>query len=106
MEYVKICGVNYQLVQKSQLEMPEDLGECHSDLQQIWLNVTNTPETNTNTILHECLHAISDAYQIDLSERQVCVLATALISFARDNPDHSKVIFGLPNQFDDENGFP
>ena len=52
MEYVKICGVNYQLVQKSQLEMPDDLGECHSDLQQIWLNATNTAETNTNTILH------------------------------------------------------
>lgn len=106
MEYVKICGVNYHLVKKSQLEMPEDLGECHSDLQQIWLNATNTAETNTNTILHECLHAISDAYQIDLSERQVCVLATALIAFARDNPDHSKVIFGLPQQFDDESGFP
>lgn len=103
MEYIKICGVSYQLVQKSQLEMPEELGLCHSDLQQIWLNVTNTFETNINTILHESLHAISDAYQIDLSERQVCVLATALIAFARDNPEHSQVIFNTPKTVDDYN---
>lgn len=90
---VKICGVDFQIVNKNGMDMPDALGLCHSDQQQIWLLESNTTETNTNVLLHECLHAISDALDLELSERQVTVLATALIAFARDNPEHAKNIF-------------
>lgn len=90
---VKICGVDYQIVTKNSLDMPDALGQCHSDCQQIWILDSNTEETNTNVLLHECLHAISDALDLELSERQVTVLATALIAFARDNPQHAHNFF-------------
>lgn len=75
------------------MDMPNALGLCHSDQQQIWILDSNTEETNTNVLLHECLHALSDAYDLELSERQVTVLATALISFARDNPEYARRFF-------------
>lgn len=90
---VKICGVNHKIIMKTALEMPNELGLCHSDIQEIWLNKTNTRETNLNVLLHECLHTISDVYDLDLSERQVSVLATALIAFARDNPNVASTVF-------------
>lgn len=92
-ESVKICGVNYKIVSKTMIEMPEELGLAHADIQEIWLNKTNTRETNVNTLLHECIHMIDHQYDLDMSERQVTVLATALIAFARDNPAVVKLCF-------------
>jgi Zn-dependent peptidase ImmA (M78 family) len=89
----RICGVDYKIVTQPFAKMPEDLGLCHSDTQEIWLNEINTRETNINTLLHECLHAISNAYDIELTERQVNVGATALIAFARENPELIKYFF-------------
>lgn len=97
MDNIKIFGVNYQIVVKDDMDMPNVIGLCHSDKQQIWLRESNTEETNTNVLLHECLHAISDALDLELSERQVNVLATALIAFARDNPAHAKTFFDTVN---------
>lgn len=97
---VKICGVDYKIVTKNSMDMPDALGLCHSDQQQIWLLDSNTDETNTNVLLHECLHAISDALDLELTERQVNVLATALIAFARDNPEHIKNFFTLKSNND------
>lgn len=94
LDRVKICGVTYSVIHKSDTEMPAELGMCHSDLQEIWLRKSNTEETNTNVLLHECLHAISDALDLELSERQVNVTATALIAFARDNPKHARYFWG------------
>lgn len=90
---VKICGVEHAIVIKPAIEMPDQLGLCHSDVQQIWLANTNTPETQLNTLLHECIHTIDHLYDLDMNERQVCVLATALIAFARDNPSIAQQLF-------------
>jgi Zn-dependent peptidase ImmA (M78 family) len=92
-ETVKICGVDHKIIMKSSIEMPNELGLCHSDIQEIWLNSSNSPESMLNTLLHECIHTIDHAYDLDMSERQVTVLATALIAFARDNPEHAKRFF-------------
>ena len=90
---VKICGVFYKILMKTPVEMPNELGLCHSDFQEIWLNNSNTRETNINVLLHECLHTISDVYDLELTERQVHVLASTLIGFARDNPAYAKHFF-------------
>ena len=89
----RICGVDYKILTKPFSKMPEELGLCHSDIQEIWLNDDTTRETNINTLLHECLHAISNAYDIEMTERQVNVCATALIAFGRDNPELIKYFF-------------
>lgn len=95
---VKICGVQHHIVIKPVLDMPNELGLCHSDVQQIWLAETNTDETMLNVLLHECIHTIDHAYSLDMSERQVTVLATALIAFARDNPKIAKQLFSVPRE--------
>lgn len=92
---LKICGVTHKVIQKPNIIMPNELGLCHSDIQEIWLNDANTVETNRNVLLHECIHAIDHALQLELSERQVSVLATAIIAFARDNPFQMKEILQL-----------
>lgn len=90
---VKVCGVDHKIVLKSDIYMPNELGLCHSDIQEIWLSESNTNETMINTLLHECIHTIDHTYHLNLKERQVAVLATALIAFARDNPDVAKQLF-------------
>ena len=37
------------------------------------------------TFLHECIHAIDDEYDVDLTEHQVHLLGTSLLSLIRDN---------------------
>jgi hypothetical protein len=86
-ETIKICSVDYQVIEKPSIEMPDLLGLCHSSIQQIWLCESNTEETNKNTLLHEALHTISHSYDLELSERQVSVTATAIIALFRDNPE-------------------
>lgn len=90
-----ICTVLYSIVKKNSIDMPDSLGMCHSDIQEIWVNNSNTDETTRNVILHECIHAISDSYDLELTERQVKVLATALIAFSRDNPELANDFFSL-----------
>lgn len=97
---VDICGVQHNIVLKPDIEMPDVLGLCHSDIQQIWLRGSNTNETMTNILLHECIHAIDHTYHLNMNERQVAVLATALIAFARANPKVSAQLFSLPTQGD------
>lgn len=99
---VKICGVDHQIVFKTAKEMPDELGLCHSDIQEIWLADSNTPETMINTLLHECIHTIDHTYNLDMSERQVDVMATALIAFARDNPRIAQQLFTLIREGDSE----
>lgn len=90
---VSICSVDHNIVLKPSREMPDQLGLCLSDTQQIWLCETNSDETMLNVLLHESIHTIDHVYNLDMTERQVAVLATALISFARDNPKIAAQIF-------------
>lgn len=92
-DIVTICSVDYKIINKNSTDMPDLLGLCQSNIQEIWINNSNTPETRRNVMLHECLHAISDIYDLELSERQVSVMATALIAFARDNPEKFNSFF-------------
>ena len=84
-EHVRILSANWRVRQKHGHEMSE-LGLCHCDIREIWLNAGNLPEVNRNTFLHELLHALSYTAQLEMTERQVDVLATMLISLCRENP--------------------
>ena len=94
----RICGVNHTIVYKTEREMPDELGQCHSDHQEIWLSENLTHESMINTLLHECLHTIDHAYGLDMTERQINVMATALIAFARDNPELASGLLAAPRE--------
>jgi hypothetical protein len=96
-EEVKICGEIYRIVVKPELEMNNNLGLCHADRQEIWVNQKNTEQSNVNVLLHECVHAIDYLYDLDMSERQVNVISNALIAFGKDNPELMHYFFGIEN---------
>jgi hypothetical protein len=56
----------------------------HSE-QRILLDAEQPPQLMQSSFLHEVLHAIDDMVQAELTERQISVLAPALLMVLRDN---------------------
>lgn len=56
----------------------------------------------TTTLLHEALHAISDLYEADLTERQVRVIEQSITSLFLDNREWALMYFGSILSFQNE----
>lgn len=68
-------------------ELPEKLGEFDYDTFTIRIKAGQHPLAEADTVLHECLHAIDDCFQLNLTERQVYCTATGIIALLRDNKE-------------------
>lgn len=87
---VKIGWKYYEIINK---EMDSDLikdgqecfGRIDFDKQVIYLNSAYSKEQREATLIHEILHGIDNLYQIDLSEKQVALLADGLYTVIKDN---------------------
>lgn len=67
--------------------MPKDeLGECDLERQSIKLKDGMKTEQEQSTLLHECIHAISDSLGLGLTEKQVQGLETGLYDLNASNP--------------------
>jgi hypothetical protein len=66
---------------------PELLGEYDDENAVIYIKPYLTAQIKRSTVVHECLHAISNMYGLELSENQVRVLESAVISLVDNNPD-------------------
>ena len=68
-----------------------DSGTCYGEIEYgeclIRLNSNNTDEQNQATLIHECLHGISEMYTLDMSEDLVTKLANAIYTTIKDNPN-------------------
>jgi hypothetical protein len=64
----------------------DELGECDLEKQAITIKDGLKTEQETSTLLHECIHAISDSLGLGLSEKQVQGLETGLFDLNRANP--------------------
>jgi len=62
------------------------LGRCSTTNQKIVVSSGIPEDVKNSTILHEAVHYISDLFNIDLSESQVCILETAFFNFIKSNP--------------------
>jgi len=87
MNTVKITGINYQILTKTAAEMQGQIGLANFNTQEIWIGDSFTAQTQRIARTHEVLHILSDAYGLDLSERQVKYLTHAMIAFVEDNPE-------------------
>ena len=60
----------------------EDYAECAGrwdpDKRLIELDADLTPTEAKETLIHECVHAVSDLYDLDLEESQVRILGLGL----------------------------
>lgn len=86
MKTIKIAGLEYQILEKTNLEMEGRIGLANFNTQEIWINKEHTSQTRKIAVVHEIMHLLSDAYGLDLSEDQVKIGTHAFIAFISDNP--------------------
>lgn len=81
---VDILGQRYTVLH----EAPSDdgAGECHTDSNLIRVHPAHGEPAQRDTLLHEIVHAIDEALQTSLRERQVRLLSTGLQCVLRSNP--------------------
>lgn len=56
----------------------DHIGRTHTDSKHIVVDNTLKPKLAVHTYLHEVLHAISEEYEVNLTEKQVLALEKAL----------------------------
>lgn len=64
----------------------DELGLCDLETQAIHVKDGLKAEQEGSTLLHECIHAISDSLGLGLSEKQVQGLETGLFDLNAANP--------------------
>jgi hypothetical protein len=89
---VVILGRVYNIDQKDFID-GDLLGQCDSDALKITIKKNQPAILEADTLLHEILHAIDDAMQTKMKERQVHCTATGLLALFKDNPDFVKYMF-------------
>ena len=81
---LKILGKKWSVDYKSMDQ--DEIGECDLERQAITIKDGLKTEQETSTLLHECIHAISDSLGLNLTEKQVQGLETGLFDLNSSNP--------------------
>jgi hypothetical protein len=80
MKAIQILGKTYKIEYVDNKTLGGNYGDCNTTKAYIRINKEITKQQQEDTLLHEVLHIISDELKIELEERQVHPLATALYS--------------------------
>ncbi len=83
-EHIKLMGKKWSISYGGLKD--DDLGESDLENQHITIKDGLKPEQEKSTLLHECLHAISDTLGLGLNEKHVQGLETGLWALLKDNP--------------------
>ena len=77
-------------------ELPNELGMCYVDSNEILLRTQGLPaDTIIHTFLHELVHSIEQKLELDMTERQVDLMALGLIDLFRSNPSMVELLLPL-----------
>ena len=77
-------------------ELPNELGMCYVDSNEILLRTQGLPaDTIIHTFLHELVHSIEQKLELDMTERQVDLIALGLIDLFRNNPAMVELLLPL-----------
>lgn len=82
-----LFGQTWQIRTAEPYELGDDLGQCRADQHEIIISADQSAETLIHTVLHELVHCIELKLDLDLSERQVDLIALGLIDLFRNNPN-------------------
>jgi len=63
----------------------ETLGEMRPDTKQIVIKSGQSPKNTVVTYIHELLHAISEEYEVQLTETQILKLERAIYYILKEN---------------------
>lgn len=84
-EALLISGHSYSVALTHE-EMDGKMGHVRHDKQAIRIHPDQHPDALRDTLLHEAIHAIDYNGQLEMTERQVHVLATAVCDVLWTNP--------------------
>ena len=77
-------------------ELPNELGMCYVDSNEILLRTQGLPaDTIIHTFLHELVHSIEQKLELEMTERQVDLMALGLIDLFRSNPAMVELLLPL-----------
>jgi hypothetical protein len=84
---LKILGKKWTVEYVSNVPLEKDeMGQCDLEAQAIHVKDKLKSEQEGSTLLHECIHAISDTLGLSLSEKQVQGLEAGLYDLNARNP--------------------
>ena len=81
---VLIGNTIYEVLFIDEFKSPSILGETRLEDKQIVLKNGQTPKELVKTYIHECLHAVSEEFDVNLTEQQVLKLEEALSCILKD----------------------
>ena len=84
---MKICGITYEVLYKTQEEMQGQIGLANFNTQEIWIGTSFSEQTKKIALWHEVLHILDHAYNLKMTEEQVKFQTHALIALVEDNPE-------------------
>lgn len=91
MNDLTVCGIRYSVKRK---QMPGWMDACAAiDLKDKTI-VVDEGYDQDESLLHEVIHALDDAFSIELSERDTQALARGLWAVIRDNDWFSDYLRG------------
>ena len=79
--HVRIKDVEYEILYTNDFKDGETLGETRLNTKQIVLKTNETDKETVHTYIHECLHAVSEEFDVGLTETQVRKLEKSLTNF-------------------------
>lgn len=87
----KLIPVERRTPEQDHPLLPEEVGESDPTAQTIHYRADGSPQGVTNTVLHECLHALLTHFdllqdEVVLEEHVVTTLSNGLCSLMSDNP--------------------
>ena len=94
---LRIVGKNYRVVQ-TETPMIDDCGQCDDNKQEIKISQGMAHDLERDTLLHEAIHAIDYCMQLNMSEKQVNGMGTALYALLGDKPDLIKYLIAKPKK--------
>ena len=71
-------------------EMPKAFGEYDYETQIVRIKEGQQPAFEADTLLHELVHAMDDAMQLNMRERQVHCIAVGIVALFKDNADFAE----------------
>jgi hypothetical protein len=85
-KYVPVVAIPQEAIDDN----PEVMGRTNYQYAIVRYNPYQSPDQLKDTLIHEPFHLISEQLDLNLSERQVRLLATGYLALLRDNPEYAK----------------
>ena len=84
---VRILGKTFRLQYVNNEPLAADeMGECDPDAQLISIRESQSHQSEQDTVLHECIHALETLLSLRLKHDDVVRLTTGIHALLRDNP--------------------